>query len=109
MWVTISHTTTSPGYPTRPKKQDNDLKSHLIKIIEAFMEDIKNSCKEIQKNTGKQVEALKEETNKSLKEIQENTIKQVNELNKMIQEAKYPGNAGQNEKIKLKNNRNKRR
>jgi hypothetical protein len=40
-----------------------------MKIIEAFKEDINNSLKEIQENTGKQLEALKEETNKSLKEI----------------------------------------
>jgi hypothetical protein len=46
-----------------------------MKIIEVFKEDINNSLKEMQKNTGKQVEALKEKTNKSLKEIQENTMK----------------------------------
>ena len=40
-----------------------------MKIIENFKEDINNSLKEIQENTGKQLEALKEETNKSLKEI----------------------------------------
>ena len=37
-----------------------------MKMIEAFKEDINNSLKEIQENTGKQVEALKEERNKSL-------------------------------------------
>ena len=47
--------------------------------IESFKEDINNSLKEIQENTGKQVEALKEETLKSLKELQENTNKQVKE------------------------------
>ena len=57
-----------------------------MKKIESLKEDINNSLKEIQENTGKQVEALKEETNKSLKEIQENTIKQVKELNKNIQD-----------------------
>jgi hypothetical protein len=36
-------------------------------------EDISNSLKEIQENTGKQVEALKEETQNSLKELEENT------------------------------------
>lgn len=34
-----------------------------MQIIEAFKEDINNSLKEIQENTGKQIEALKEETN----------------------------------------------
>jgi hypothetical protein len=73
---------------TTPEKQDNDLKSNLMKMIEAFKEDIKNFPKEIQENTGKQVEALKEERNKPFKEIQENTIKQVKEFNKITLELK---------------------
>jgi hypothetical protein len=60
-----SLTTASPGYPNTHGKQDNDLKSHVMKMIEAFKEDIKNSFNEIQENTGKHIEALKEETNKS--------------------------------------------
>jgi F0F1-type ATP synthase membrane subunit b/b' len=44
-----------------------------MKIIESYKDDINNSLKEVEENTGKQVEALKEEANKSLKEIQENT------------------------------------
>ena len=62
-----------PWVSNIPENQDADQKSHLIKIIESFKEDIYNSLKEIQENTGKQVKAFKEETNKSLKEIQENT------------------------------------
>jgi hypothetical protein len=54
-----SPTTVSTEYPNTPEKQDSDLKSHLI---EEFNEDINNSFKEIQENTGKQVEAHKEET-----------------------------------------------
>jgi hypothetical protein len=46
--------------------------------IEDFKNDINNSLKEIQKNTGKQIEALKEKTQKSLKELEENTTKQRN-------------------------------
>ena len=38
-------------------------------MIEAFKENINNSLKEIQENTGKQVDALKEKTNESLKDI----------------------------------------
>ena len=83
-----SPTTASPGYPNTPEKQDSDLKSHLMMMIEDFKKDINNSLKEIQENTGKQVEALKEETQKSLKELQENTTKQVKELNKTIQDLK---------------------
>ena len=52
----------SPGSPNTPEKQDSDLKSHLMMMIE----DINNSLKEIQENTGKQVETLKEETKKLL-------------------------------------------
>ena len=78
----------NPGYPNTPEKQDSDLKSHLMMMIEDFKKDINNSLKEIQENTGKQVEALKEETQKSLKELQENTTKQVKELNKTIQDLK---------------------
>ena len=59
--------TASPGYPNTPKKQDSDLKSYLMMLVENFKKGINNSLKEIQENTGKQLEALKEETQKSLK------------------------------------------
>jgi FtsZ-binding cell division protein ZapB len=52
----------SPGYPNIAEKQDFDLKSHLMMVIEEFKKDINNSLREIQENTGKQLEALKEET-----------------------------------------------
>jgi hypothetical protein len=42
-----SPTTASPGNPNTPEKQDSDLKSDLMKVIEAFKEDINNSHKEI--------------------------------------------------------------
>ena len=51
-----------------------------------MIEDINNSLKEIQENTGKKLEARKEETQKSLKELQEYMTKQVMELNKTIQD-----------------------
>ena len=70
-------TTTSSGYTNTPKKQDMDLKSYLIMVVEDFKKGINNSLKEIQENTAKQVEVLKEEAQKSLKELQENTAKQV--------------------------------
>ena len=47
------------GYPKTPEKQDTDLKSHLMMIIE----DKNNSLKEIQENTCKQVEDFKEKKN----------------------------------------------
>ena len=56
-------TTASPGYSNTPKKQDSDLKSHLMKMIEDLKEDINNSINE----TG---------------HSEENTIKQVKKLNK---------------------------
>jgi predicted transcriptional regulator len=72
---------TSPGYTITPEKQDMNLKSLLMMMMEDFK-------KEIQENTGKQLEAFKEETQKSLSELQENTTKQVMELNKTIQDLK---------------------
>ena len=65
-------TTASPGYPSTAEAQENDLKSNLIKMIEAF----------------------KEEMNKSLKEIQENTIKQVKEMSKAVKDLKVEIEAG---------------
>jgi hypothetical protein len=56
----------SPGYPNTPEKQDSDLKSYLMMVVENFK---KVSLKEIQENT-KHVEVLKEETHKSLKELE---------------------------------------
>jgi hypothetical protein len=78
----------SPGYTTALEKQDPDLKSLLMIMMEDFKKGINNSLEEIEENTGKHVEALKDETQKSLKELQENTIKQVKEMNKNIQDLK---------------------
>ena len=61
-----SPTLASPGCTITPEKQDKDLKSLLMMMMEDFKKDINNSLKEIQDNTGKQVEVLKEETQKSL-------------------------------------------
>jgi hypothetical protein len=41
--------TSSPGYPNTPEKQDLDIKSYLMMLVEDFKKDIKNSVK---KNTG---------------------------------------------------------
>jgi ElaB/YqjD/DUF883 family membrane-anchored ribosome-binding protein len=73
-------TTASPGYPNTLKKQDSDLKSYLMLLVEDFKKGINNSLKEIQENSAKQVEDLKEEAQKSLKELQENIAKQVDVL-----------------------------
>jgi hypothetical protein len=78
----------SPGYSITPEKQDSDLTSLLVMMIEDFKKDINNSITEIQENTGKQLETLKEETQKSLKELLENTIKPAKEMNKIIQDLK---------------------
>jgi gas vesicle protein len=73
-------TSASPGYPNAPEKQDSDLKSYLMMLVEDIKKSINNSLKEIQENTTKEVEVLKE--------IQENTTKQVMDLNKTIQDLK---------------------
>jgi hypothetical protein len=63
----IFPTTANPGYPITLEKQDSDIKSLLMMIIEDFKNDINNSLKEIQENIGKQLEAFKEETQNPLK------------------------------------------
>ena len=56
----------SPGFPNTSEKQDSDLKSHHMMMIEDFKTDINNSLKEthyniqIQENIGKQVETHEE-------------------------------------------------
>jgi hypothetical protein len=86
-----SPTIANPGYTVTPEKQDLDLKSLLMMMIEEFKKHINNSLKEIQENTGKQLEVIKEETQKFLKELQENTIRQAKETNKTIQDLKMEG------------------
>jgi hypothetical protein len=56
---TSTSSTVSPGYPNTPEKQDMDLKSYFMMLVEDFNKDINNSLKEIQENTDKQVEAIK--------------------------------------------------
>jgi hypothetical protein len=78
-----SPTTVNPGYPNTAEKQDSDLKSYLMMIIEEFKKDINNFLKEIQENTGKQVEELKENPLKNYRKTQPKELK---ELNKTIQD-----------------------
>ena len=46
---TTSPNTASPGYSNTPEKQNSDLKSHLMMMIENFKKDINKSLKEIQR------------------------------------------------------------
>jgi DNA anti-recombination protein RmuC len=80
-------TTLRSGYQNTPKKQESDIKSYLMMLIEDFKKGINNSLKEIQKNTAKLVEALKEEAQKSLKELQENTAKQIENIKEETQKS----------------------
>jgi hypothetical protein len=50
---TSSPTTASPEYTNIPENQESVLISYLMKIIQSFKENINNSLKEIQANTGK--------------------------------------------------------
>jgi hypothetical protein len=47
---TSTPTTASPGYPNTPEKQDSDLKSYLMMLVEDFKKDINNSLKEMQES-----------------------------------------------------------
>jgi len=48
-----SPTTESPEYHIAPEKQDLNLRSYLMMMIENIRKDINKSLKEIQENTGK--------------------------------------------------------
>jgi predicted RNase H-like nuclease (RuvC/YqgF family) len=80
--------TESPRYSNMPEKQDSDLKSHLMTMIEDFKEDINNSLKEIQENTGKQLEPLKEETQEFLKVTVKHNHKAIQNLKMEIETIK---------------------
>jgi len=49
-----SLTKANTEYKNTPEKQDLDLKSHLIMMMEDVKTDIKNSLREMQDNTNKQ-------------------------------------------------------
>ena len=53
-----SPTIAGPGYIITPEKQDMDINSFLIMMMEDYKTDINNSLKEIQENTFKQVKDL---------------------------------------------------
>jgi hypothetical protein len=44
---TTSPNTACPGYPNIPEKQNSDLKSHFMMMIEDFKKNVFNSLKEI--------------------------------------------------------------
>lgn len=48
-----SPTTVNPGYIKTSEKQDSELKTHLMMIIENIKKDINSFLKEIQENTAK--------------------------------------------------------
>jgi hypothetical protein len=83
-----SSTIASHGYTITSEKEDMELKSLFLMMMEEFKKEINNFLKEIQENSGRLLEAFKEETQKSLKELQENTTKQVKEFNRTIQDLK---------------------
>jgi hypothetical protein len=45
--LNFTHTTVSPGYPNTSEKQDLDLKSYLMMLVEYFKKDMHKSLKEI--------------------------------------------------------------
>jgi len=81
-----SPTKANTEYPNTPEKQDLDLKSYLIMMLEDFKKDMKNSLREMQENINKQVEAYREESQKFLREFQEN--KHMKELKMEIEAMK---------------------
>ena len=53
-------TSASPWHPNTPEKQESDLKSYLMMLVEDIKKDFNSSLKEIQENTAKELEVLKE-------------------------------------------------
>jgi hypothetical protein len=53
-------TSATPGYSNTPEKQDSDLKSYLMMLVEDIKKGFNNSLKEIQENTVKEIDFLKE-------------------------------------------------
>ena len=68
--------------PNKPEKQDSDLGSHLMMMIEDFKKDKITVLKKYRKTQVKKLETLKEVTQNSLKELQKNNTKQVKEVKK---------------------------
>ena len=54
-----SPTTASPRYPNTPEKQEFDLKSYLMMLIDGFKKDLNNSLKEIQERAGEMAQRLR--------------------------------------------------
>ena len=73
-------TSVSPGYPNTPEKQDSDLKSYLMMLVEDIKKGFNNSLKKYRRTLIKEVEIHKE--------LYENTMKQMMELNKTVQDLK---------------------
>ena len=73
--------TACPGYHITPVKQDLDLKSLVMMLVQEHMKDI---LKEIQEKMDQKIEALTRETQKSLKEIQENAKANKEEMQKTL-------------------------
>ena len=61
--------TASHRYSNTAEKQNSDLKSYLMMLVEDYKKDINKFLKEIHENTAKKVEVLKEDTQKFLKEL----------------------------------------
>jgi hypothetical protein len=53
-----SPTIASPGYTITPEKQEMDLKSLLMMMVEDYKKEINSSLKEIQENTSKMMKEL---------------------------------------------------
>ena len=84
-----SPTIASPVYTITLEKQDLNLKSLLMMMIEDFKKDINNSTlKKYRRTQVKQLDVLKEETQKNPLNYRKKTIKQVREMNKTIQDIK---------------------
>ena len=68
-------TTGRLDHPNPEDIEENDFKGYLMKMMETFKEEVKNSLKEMEEKTNKKLE----EINKSLKDTQETQGKKNNQ------------------------------
>ena len=78
-----SPTPSNPGYLNIPEEQDSDLKSHVLKTLEACRKDIDSSLKNIQENILTQKPLMSKQIN-LLKKYR----KKIKQVNKMVQHLK---------------------
>ena len=78
------HTKERLDHPIPEDIEENNFKCYLMKIMETFKEEVKNSLKEMKEKTNIKLK----EINKSFTETQENKEKAIKQMKKTVQDLK---------------------